>query len=294
MSVRSAPVIFGEVLFDCFPDGSQVLGGAPFNVAWHCQAFGLSPLLVSRVGRDARGEQVLSAMRDWGMDTSAVQQDDEHATGIVDVQIVDGEPHYDIVQDSAWDFIAADALPEIDADGLLYHGSLALRSADSAAALQQLKRSGREMFVDINLREPWWQVDRVRDMIRGVDCVKLNELELQALAGAASERSIAMQQLMQDRQVTRLIVTLGEQGVLAAVAGETPQQAQPQPATRVVDTVGAGDAFSSVMLLARYRGWSLADSLQRAQQFASAIVGIRGATISDSDFYQPFISTWGL
>ena len=67
--------IFGEVLFDHFPDGKRVLGGAPFNVAWHLQAFGLAPHFISRVGADAEGEAVLAAMRDWGMDTQGVQID---------------------------------------------------------------------------------------------------------------------------------------------------------------------------------------------------------------------------
>lgn len=294
MTNSSAPVIFGEVLFDCFPDGAQVLGGAPFNVAWHCQAFGLAPLLVSRVGEDARGEQVLSAMRDWGMDVSAVQVDDHHATGVVSVQFIDGEPHYDIVENSAWDFIDAERLPTISDQGLLYHGSLATRSATSASALQQLKTTGRQMFVDINLRDPWWQAQDVLDMIRGVDCVKLNQDELQALGDTRQGLQQAMQQLMQSRGIDMLVVTQGERGVLAARNGEAVQHAEPQPALHVVDTVGAGDAFSSVMLLARYQGWSLQDSLQRAQQFASAIVGIQGATINDRDFYRPYISAWGL
>ena len=56
------PIVFGEVLFDTFPDGSAVLGGAPFNVAWHLQGFGLTPVFISRVGDDARGRQVLAAM----------------------------------------------------------------------------------------------------------------------------------------------------------------------------------------------------------------------------------------
>ncbi|MGB5338517.1 MAG: PfkB family carbohydrate kinase, partial [Gammaproteobacteria bacterium] len=94
--------IFGEVLFDHFPDGKHVLGGAPFNVAWHLQAFGLTPRFISRVGADAEGESVLAAMRDWGMDTQAVQIDAQRPTGRVSVQIVDDEPAYDIVADCAY------------------------------------------------------------------------------------------------------------------------------------------------------------------------------------------------
>ena len=74
VSNQTRPLIFGEVLFDEFPDGSCVLGGAPFNVAWHLQAFGLQPLFISALGEDEAGQQIVAAMRAWGMDLSGVQQ----------------------------------------------------------------------------------------------------------------------------------------------------------------------------------------------------------------------------
>ncbi len=94
LAEQRRPVIFGEVLFDRFPDGSLVLGGAPFNVAWHLQAFGQAPLLISRVGDDPLGRQVRGAMLDWGMDTAGLQLDSAHATGTVEVRFDHGEPSY--------------------------------------------------------------------------------------------------------------------------------------------------------------------------------------------------------
>lgn len=294
MSNQSSPVIFGEVLFDCFPDGVSVLGGAPFNVAWHCQAFGLSPLLVSRVGNDSLGEKITTAMRDWGMDMSGLQQDVSHPTGVVDVRFNDGEPSYDIVENSAWDFIDVDQLPNVDGDGMLYHGSLALRSDASNAALQQLRRSGRSVFVDINLRPPWWQQQRVRQMIRNAQRLKLNEDELQQIAPQGLDVEQGMDYIINELSVEQLIVTRGERGVIAVEGDSKPLMVTPPEKTVVNDTVGAGDAFSSIMLLGQYQGWSLKDSLQRAQSFASAVVGIQGATINDRSFYEPFISAWKL
>ena len=61
------PVIYGEVLYDRFPDGRSVLGGAPFNVAWHLQGFGLSPLMLTAVGNDQPGLQIRERMQQWGM-----------------------------------------------------------------------------------------------------------------------------------------------------------------------------------------------------------------------------------
>lgn len=77
--------LFGEVLFDHFPDGKQVLGGAPFNVAWHLQALGQAPLFISRVGTDPEGEQIRRSMDDWGMDLGGLQTDPALPTGRVSV-----------------------------------------------------------------------------------------------------------------------------------------------------------------------------------------------------------------
>ena len=94
-------LIFGEVLFDCFPNGKQILGGAPFNVAWHLQAFGVAPLLISRVGNDGLGTQIKTAMQAWGMDCSGLQVDPDRPTGTVTVQFNGEEPLYDIVNPCA-------------------------------------------------------------------------------------------------------------------------------------------------------------------------------------------------
>src|SRR5690606_9449258 len=105
------PVIFGEVLFDCFASGERVLGGAPFNVAWHLAAFGADPLLVSCVGYDDEGQAILARMEQWQMQRAGVQITDVAPTGSVQVSIVDREPHYDIVKPAAWDLIDARRLP---------------------------------------------------------------------------------------------------------------------------------------------------------------------------------------
>ena len=105
-SVSNAPVyVVGEVVFDLFPGGGRVLGGAPFNVAWHLQAFGNRPQLISRVGDDEPGREVLQAMQAWGMSIAGVQIDHEHPTGQVAVELVDHEPRYQIVPDCSYNFV---------------------------------------------------------------------------------------------------------------------------------------------------------------------------------------------
>ena len=116
--------LFGEVLFDLFPTGEKILGGAPFNVAWNLQALGDAPLFISRVGKDSYGTDILQAMRTWGMSTEGVQCDPDHATGQVQVELIDNEPRYHIVADSAYDFIHESQLPVLGNGRLLYHGTL--------------------------------------------------------------------------------------------------------------------------------------------------------------------------
>jgi fructokinase len=293
---ESGLCIFGEVLFDVFPGGERVLGGAPFNVAWHAQAFGLAPHFISRVGSDAAGDSVIAAMHHWGMHLDGVQQDPEHPTGMVRISLTaDNEPAYDIVPQCAYDFIDGAALPPGGACRLLYHGTLAMRNEVSRRALETLKQKDTAgTFIDVNLRAPWWDRDAVIANLAGVRWTKLNSHELGLLIPDAAGPDEAMELFMQRHAPELLIITLGDAGALAVtVAGETAR-AEPDRRHPVVDTVGAGDAFASVVLLGIMRHWPLPLIMQRAQSFASAIVGMRGATVSDMAFYQPFLENWEL
>lgn len=293
--MNHSPVIFGEVLFDCFPDGSRVLGGAPFNVSWHLQAFGVTPILVSRVGDDPLGRQVKASMQEWGMDTSGLQLDSAHPTGIVEVTLSGGEPHYDIVRDRAWDFVDAAYLPPLTESGVLYFGTLALRNKVSAAALGRIRQlSSAPAFIDINLRPPWWTESLVSQVIREGRWLKLNADELALIVPQEGNTDDRIRHLLKTLPLKYLIVTGGSAGASAVSAEGERYRVTPGAKIDIVDTVGAGDAFSSVFLLGQLKGWPIQQTLERAQAFASAIVGNRGATVSDKKFYQPYIDAWKL
>jgi fructokinase len=285
--------VFGEVLFDCFPAGEKVLGGAPFNVAWHLHAFGQSTRFVSRIGRDVEGRRILSAMKAWGLATESVQNDDQHPTGNVKISLKGGEPTYEIVNQVAYDFIDAAELVDRPCR-VLYHGSLALRSRASLAALERL-RTGKPdtVFMDVNLRSPWWKRSSVLDWVGRADWVKLNEDEFVRLHDAPLSRSAA-QSFLKRHELGGLVVTLGDKGALAIVEEQPVIEVAPAASIAVVDTVGAGDAFSSVLLLGLNLGWPIREILERAQVFASALVTQRGATVNDPGFYRPFIEDWNL
>ena len=294
-SKRAVAVIFGEVLFDCFPDGNSVLGGAPFNVAWHLQAFGLSPLMVSSVGNDELGEKVKSAMQNWCMNTEGLQLDPDHPTGSVDIVFNNGEPQYTIVEHRAYDHIDAAELPSLPGNSLLYHGSLALRNQVSRDALSKLKaQHSGTVFMDVNLRDPWWERKFVLDLASEADWVKLNEDELAQLGSGTGAIDTQAREFMDAHSLTGLVVTLGEKGALALTQEGSAAMVAPSQTLDVVDTVGAGDAFTSVLILGITLGWPLDSTMERAQYFASLIVGQQGATVHDHAFYQQMITDWDL
>jgi fructokinase len=267
-----------------------VLGGAPFNVAWHLQALGDQPQLISRVGNDDQGQHIVSAMADWQMDTANIQLDKQHQTGRVNISIVDNEPHYDIVADCAYDFIQADLTKLAASEGILYHGSLALRNTVSHQAFMALtKQLGMPIFLDVNLRPPWWQKSQLADHLQQARWVKLNEHELQLLGFSTSPIKQGVKDLQSAFQLEHVILTRGAQGAMVLTSAGEWHDIVPEPAEYFVDTVGAGDAFTAVYMHGLLSGWSVPDTLKVAQRFASKVVGLRGATSTDPTFYQDFL-----
>ena len=297
----SDPLIFGEVLFDHFPDGSRVLGGAPFNVAWHLQGFGLGPFFVSAVGEDDTGREVLDRMGQWGMATDGVQIDRSHPTGRVTAHLVDGEPLFEIGSEQAYDYVRGDLAVEGLGSGevtLIYHGTLALREPASREAVTELRRATRApTFVDLNLREPWWTREILDACLDGASWLKLNRDELSTVVNAPVETPEACEEaglaLAEKRDLDTLIVTLGKGGSMLFRGGSTwSEEAVALELDEIVDTVGAGDAFSAVACMGMTRGWEPGDILRRGNAFAAEVCRIRGATTADRSLYRHQAEAW--
>ncbi len=290
MTNKQHLIVFGEVLFDCFPSGEQVLGGAPFNVAWHLQAFGDQPHFVSRVGDDLLGNKIIGAMKEWGMDIDSIQIDSQHPTGRVDVELIDDEPHYTITPDCAYDFIDASVMiknPHVN--GILYHGTLALRNTTARQAYEKLASNpGLSIFLDVNLRSPWWQEDEVVNWLKCARWVKLNQDELKQLGGDSGDIQQDMALFQKKYNFELLIVTRGAEGAIVRDSEGGLHLVKPPEVLQFVDTVGAGDAFTAVFLHGLISEWSIDDILEAAQKFASAVVGLRGAISNNTDFYHAF------
>lgn len=289
--MSSGLCVFGEVLFDHLPDGRRVLGGAPFNVAWHLQAFGENPLLLSRIGNDHEGREVKAAMRRWGLNPDGLQTDDDLPTGKVQVTIEQDEPSYEIVQPVAWDAIQLLSRPQ--PCRLLYHGSLALRSERSRESWEGL-RSGNidTVFVDVNLRPPWFHREQVLRALSGAHWAKLNGSEMELLetgCGTIRQRSHSF---VSKYGLEGLILTNGADGAAVVTASGDYLETRPARDIVVKDTIGAGDALSAVMILGLLRGWPLQATLDRGQTFATAIVQRRGAIVDDPSFYEKILAGW--
>ena len=298
----SAPVlIFGEVLADVFPERS-VLGGAPFNVACHLSAFVMNPLFITCTGYDPLQEELLLRMHQLGMNTEGVQIDAEYPTGQVDVELnAQGSHRFIIKADQAYDHIDAGkaiAFAVQHQPQLFYFGTLAQRgevSRQALRALQELLNCKR--MSDINLRPPWFDLDITVQTLAAADVVKMSREELDLLAqelqlpGADAEQWA--RELAERYQLERLLITCGADGAWQWQPDKAILKARPAGSSRpIVDTIGAGDAFSAVILLGMLNNWPDPLSLARANTFARSICGIRGALPADTAFYTPFLEAW--
>ena len=295
------PVIVGEVLFDCFPDGGRRLGGAPFNVAWHLEALGFIPLLVTRIGTDPLGERIVEGMADWGLDVRGVQRDAEHPTGQVDVRLEDGEPSFEIAPDQAYDHLSEDGIDLSTLVGgraaLIYHGTLINRTEPSRLAVQALRqRSEAPVFLDVNLRPPWWNEGAVKESLFGARWVKLNLEELRLLTEPTDDGPLdpvaAAQRFRDTFALEAVIVTRGAEGALLVLRDRVLER-RPPVVVRPRDTVGAGDAFSAVFIAGLVAGWKPETCLGRALDLAAVMCTVQGAVSHDRGLYRRVLEEWG-
>jgi fructokinase len=296
--LRHVVLLFGEILIDRFPD-REVLGGAPLSAARHLHSFGCRPVLISRIGQDAAGARLLQTLRGSGLTTHGVQLDSVYHTGIVEVKFTAAGHRFDILPDQAYDHIhprlsritALAANPE-----WIYFGSLAQRGSSHRALRHTLRAVGGRRFFDVNLRDPWVSPDRIRWSLQHADVVKANDAELARIAQlfGVEERSAETQalRLVRQYQLRGILITCGAAGAWWLDESGQPVTVASESVENILDTVGAGDAFSAVFILGQLRGWDLTVTLQRAHRFAGAICQIRGAIPDNDDFYKPFTEEW--
>jgi fructokinase len=301
-------VVFGEALVDDFMT-EQVVGGAPFNVARHLAAFMAPQLMITRIGNDRNGMAVRAEFERFAMRDAGLQVDQIEETGRVVVERTAKGHRFLILPRQAYDFIEPDdalSLLSGEEPGAVYFGTLAQRDERSRATLEALlAATPATRFLDLNLREGYIDERIVYRSLHLADIVKVNEQELQALfhwyfqiepmapALSSDEVRASCQALVQMFSLEALIVTLGHRGSAYFGAGGEVVFTRDTPAPPfVIDTVGAGDAFSAIFLLGRGRGWPLETTLARANEFAGAICAVSGAMPRDLGFYDKWMTRW--
>lgn len=272
---------FGEILWDVLPSSKQP-GGAPMNVAADLRNFGIHAQLISRVGSDELGRELLEFLDRKGLPLNLVQVGQTHLTGVAKANISDSnEVTYKIVQPVAWDYIQLE--PELlsvvrNSDFFVY-GSLAARSQQTHDTLMALLAVAPRKVFDVNLRAPHFNRVTVEELLNQATIVKLNEHELVELAswyGDENDLHRAMHQLRSLYELDKLIVTLGEHGaVLLDQVGLHSQVGFP---VDVADTIGSGDAFLAAFLYQTLQGASPQKTLEFACATGSYVATQQGAT----------------
>jgi fructokinase len=215
------------------------------------------------------------------------------------VELEEGEPRFCIVAQQAYDEIDFRRLPTpsvLSRVNFLYHGTLALREDTSRKALVYLRDALQaRVLVDVNLRDPWWTRRTLKWALKGVDCVKLKRHEAKLLTGVRVEtrrgqRKVA-NELRKRYGVRQVVLTLGDEGLLAVEDGRVFRQKSPV-ASECQDAKGAGDAISAVLAMGIHHAWPLELTLERAAAFATELCRARGATQDDPDLYDRHRSQW--
>lgn len=274
----------GEVLWDLLPTGPQ-LGGAPTNFICQASALGARAQIVTRIGDDALGQEVIKRFTEMNLTRESVQIDPARPTGTVAVTLAEnGVPDYKFAEDSAWDRLAATpaALQAVRGAHAVCFGTLGQRSTTSRRTIQQLVAAAPAdalKIFDINLRLDFYSRELIEESLRLSNVLKLNDDELAVLTqmfwlhGDVRQR---VEWLIRTFGFKVVVVTSGSSGSLIHQEGHWSElPAQP---VQVIDTVGAGDAFTAALTMGLLARMSLEDVHLIAAETARYVCSQRGAT----------------
>ena len=280
----------GELLWDILPEGAR-LGGAPSNFTVMAGRLGNHAAILSRIGRDDLGRQAIDRLNPMPVDTSCLEVDLVHETGQVTVDFVEGQPHYTIHQPSAWDFLElSDEWVRVAerADAICF-GSLAQRSRESRQTIQTLAAQTSAACIrvfDVNLRPPFYSGEVIQESLELATVLKLSDEELPQVLNllglpADDEPEKERLRLGADRilgefpTLEMVAVTRGAQGSLLVRREEWSEH--PGFPVKVVDRIGAGDAFTAALTHYMLRGADLATLNEAGNRWGSWVASQSGA-----------------
>ena len=274
----------GEALWDCLPEGKKI-GGAPANFAYHVSQFGFDSRVVSAVGADADGDEILDVFARKGLRTQIERV--PYPTGTVQVTLdAVGVPCYDIREGVAWDNIPfTDALRDLALrTRAVCFGSLAQRSAVSRATINRFLDTipdveGHLKIFDINLRQGFYTKEILCESMRRCNILKINDEELVTVSRIFGYPGIDLQDkcwiLLGKYNLKMLILTCGINGSYVFTPGNV--SFQPTPKVEVADTVGAGDSFTAAFIANILKGRSVADAHKKAVETSAFVCTQKGA-----------------
>jgi fructokinase len=280
-SFKPSVVCFGEILWDNLPTGRNP-GGAPMNVAYHLNKLGTHSVLISAVGDDVAGTELLGFLRDKGLSAEFIQIDLVHKTSEVTASVnADHEVSYEIIKDVAWDYILPDELSKAavaQASAFVY-GSLSSRNLQSREALLGLLAGSRFNVFDVNLRAPHYSSDLIKELMQYADLLKVNSSELQLLAEwhdcKSDDEAAVVQYLFEEYKMNEIVITKGSTG--ASFFSRNAHFDQPAYKVSVQDTIGSGDSFLAALLAMKLNGASMQEALNHAVAMGAFITAKSGA-----------------
>ncbi|MFP9116073.1 carbohydrate kinase family protein [Flavobacterium sp. RHBU_3] len=272
-------VSFGEVLWDVFPEGRKI-GGAPLNLALRMQSLGCNAGMISCVGNDAYGDEIVTYVAAQGLNTEAIIRTESYPTGVVNVTLDNtGSASYDIHYPSAWDKIELNQAAEklVENTDVLIYGSLACRDAVSESALEKLLHYPAFKVFDVNLRPPHYSIATIKKLIAKADFIKFNDDELLEIAIAMGSQHKTIEDNMQfiatATGITSMCVTRGKHGALLMWQGHLYNN--DGYSVKVADTVGAGDSFLATLIMKLLSG----ENPQTALDYACAMGALVAASV---------------
>ena len=279
-------VAYGEVLWDVFANEKKI-GGAPLNVALRMKTLGCEVAMISCVGNDEDGKAIIDQVKSLGLETNAIMQTEDFATGLVNVTLNErGSASYEINYPSAWDKIVLNDFAKkvvADADVLIY-GSLVCRDEVSRKSLEELLQTKAYKVFDVNLRKPHYSYEILEKLMHSANFVKFNDEELLEIAAALRSPFTSLEENMhfiaEKTKVTAMCVTKGKHGALLMWEGQLYENGG-YP-VEVADTVGAGDSFLAALITSLLTG----KAPQTAIDFACAV----GALVAQAPGANPEIS----
>ena len=279
------PVIggMGELLWDMLPTGRQC-GGAPANVVYHINQLGLPAFMISSVGNDADGDDLLAWLRTKNIDCRFITRNNL-PTGLVTVTLDNGIPSYEIHKPSAWDAIAVtpELLDACHNFSAFVFGSLSQRCKESETAIRNvldaLPVSCLKVF-DINLRQSFYTPEIISASLFASDVLKLNDEELDVLRKMFSwtgNQEDIVKAIAKTFSLKAVILTLGAKGSALYREGGYSMEYYPiANCPKVVDTVGCGDSFLAAWLVSILTGHSPDDAMKRASEISAFVAGQKG------------------